>query len=262
MDILFEFLFELYAELIMMFVPEKNTTKKSFRIIVKIVAAITVIINLFLFLWGIYLITDYSDYRGFILISLTIILFIAQIAIGIRINAKKETAKIRKAVKADLPDILKVYEKAREFMKNSGNPDQWGDTYPPKEDLIDDIDKELLYVLINDSNEIYAAFLLMEEPEPTYYYIDGMWRDNSAYATIHKVASNGTEKNVFKDIVEYTMRKYNHIRIDTHKQNLKMQHLIEKQGFKYCGIIYLLNGDSRMAYEYVNKGVKYEREEN
>ena len=39
------------------------------------------------------------------------------------------------------------------------------------------------------------------------------------------------------------------IRIDTHKDNLIMQHNIEKHGFTYCGIIYLASGDKRMAYQ-------------
>ena len=28
-----------------------------------------------------------------------------------------------------------------------------------------------------------------------------------------------------------------------------MQHNIEKHGFTYCGIIYLANGDARLAYQ-------------
>ena len=39
------------------------------------------------------------------------------------------------------------------------------------------------------------------------------------------------------------------IRIDTHKDNRIMQHNIEKHGFTYCGIIYLANGDERLAYQ-------------
>lgn len=158
---------------------------------------------------------------------------------------------IRKANFDDLSNLTKVYSAAREYMKNSGNPDQWRNNYPPKEVLIADIENEELYVLVNDSGRIYASFLLMNRPESTYSYIDGMWQDSSAYATIHKVASDGTQKNVFYDIVEFAKMRYSHIRIDTHKQNLTMQHLIEKYGFKYCGIIYLENGDPRMAYEWV-----------
>ncbi len=39
------------------------------------------------------------------------------------------------------------------------------------------------------------------------------------------------------------------IRIDTHKDNLIMQHNIAKHDFTYCGIIYLPSGDERLAYQ-------------
>ena len=40
-----------------------------------------------------------------------------------------------------------------------------------------------------------------------------------------------------------------HIRIDTHEDNVVMQNLLKKLGFKFCGIIHLKNGDKRLAYE-------------
>jgi RimJ/RimL family protein N-acetyltransferase len=39
------------------------------------------------------------------------------------------------------------------------------------------------------------------------------------------------------------------MRCDTHKDNKIMQHTLEKNGYKYCGVIYLDNGDARVAYE-------------
>ena len=39
------------------------------------------------------------------------------------------------------------------------------------------------------------------------------------------------------------------IRIDTHRDNKIMQHNLLKYGFTYCGIIYLANGDERLAYQ-------------
>ncbi len=39
------------------------------------------------------------------------------------------------------------------------------------------------------------------------------------------------------------------IRIDTHRDNKIMQHNILKHGFTYCGIIYLLSGYERLAYQ-------------
>ena len=39
------------------------------------------------------------------------------------------------------------------------------------------------------------------------------------------------------------------LRIDTHRDNVIMRHVIDLYGFTYCGIIYLLNGDERLAYQ-------------
>lgn len=49
-------------------------------------------------------------------------------------------------------------------------------------------------------------------------------------------------------------KKYeDNIRIDTHKDNNVMQQALEKHGFKHCGVIYLLNGEPREAYQLVVK---------
>ena len=39
---------------------------------------------------------------------------------------------IRKSTMEDLPKIMEMYEEARQFMRDNGNPDQWG-TSNPKE---------------------------------------------------------------------------------------------------------------------------------
>ncbi len=39
------------------------------------------------------------------------------------------------------------------------------------------------------------------------------------------------------------------IRIDTHQNNKRMQHLLEKNGFTYCGIILTEEQAPRLAYQ-------------
>ena len=46
---------------------------------------------------------------------------------------------IEKATLSQLPQILKIYEKARKFMSESGNPTQWGTYYPTEEMIRQDI---------------------------------------------------------------------------------------------------------------------------
>ena len=40
---------------------------------------------------------------------------------------------IEKATFSHLSQIMAIYERARAFMAENGNPDQWGTAYPPEE---------------------------------------------------------------------------------------------------------------------------------
>ncbi|MBF4807049.1 MAG: N-acetyltransferase, partial [Pseudoleptotrichia goodfellowii] len=84
----------------------------------------------------------------------------------------------------------------------------------------------------------------------TYSIIkNGEWLSYEKYGTVHRVASNGKSKGIFNEIITFCESKISHLRIDTHKDNKIMQHLIEKNGFHKCGIIYVADGTSRLAYE-------------
>ena len=50
---------------------------------------------------------------------------------------------IRKAAQQDLHSIMKLYENARIFMREHGNPDQWGTAYPPQNMIEADICPEI-----------------------------------------------------------------------------------------------------------------------
>lgn len=53
--------------------------------------------------------------------------------------------------------------------------------------------------------------------------------------------------------MQFALQQYDNIRIDTHHDNMVMQHLIEKEGFKYCGIIYCWSGDERVAFQFTKE---------
>jgi RimJ/RimL family protein N-acetyltransferase len=155
---------------------------------------------------------------------------------------------IRKANMEDLPQILPVYERARKFMAETGNGGQWGKTNPPVSLLEEDIAEQRLYVLDNGGH-ICAAFALLFGAEPTYQKIDGAWLDESPYATIHRGASDGTVHGVMARVFAFCEERSPHLRVDTHEKNLVMRHLIEKAGFRRCGIIHIADGTPRIAYE-------------
>lgn len=158
---------------------------------------------------------------------------------------------IRHALFEELDEIMKVYDTARQFMRKTGNPTQWGDGYPQREVLEEDIKRKQLYVLC-DGEKVRAAFAFLCGPDPTYLKIyDGAWQSDEPYFAIHRVASDGTQKGFFGKCVEFCLKTSNHLRIDTHADNVVMQHVVEKQGFKRAGIIHLANGDPRIAYELI-----------
>lgn len=156
---------------------------------------------------------------------------------------------IRAAVEGDMPEILRIYACARRYMAQSGNPNQWGNTHPPKEMLENDIAQGRLYVGQTALGGLSLCFALIPGEDPTYIHIDGAWLNDAPYAAIHRVAGDGREKGVFAKCLEFCRARYENIRIDTHEDNKTMQHVLEKNGFVRCGIIYFENGDPRIAYQ-------------
>ena len=157
---------------------------------------------------------------------------------------------IRPATTEDLPVLLTLYAAARRFMAQNGNPTQWGDTYPARELLEEDIREGELYVVTQD-DRIVGVFVFTTQPEPTYAVIqDGAWRNDAPYGTIHRIASDGTVKGVFGRCVAFCVGRCPNLRIDTHRDNHTMRHLVQKHGFVYCGVITVADGSPRMAYQY------------
>ncbi len=157
---------------------------------------------------------------------------------------------IRAASREDLPSIEKVYEKARQYMRDNGNPDQWGERYPQEEILCEDLRNHALYVLSEEDGRIYGVFMFAVTEDPTYAVIEkGEWRNDGTYGVIHRVASDGTHHGVMREVVSHCVEKIAHLRMDTHRSNRTMQHQILKNGFQYCGIIHVRDGSERLAYE-------------
>ena len=131
---------------------------------------------------------------------------------------------IRKSTLADLPTILNLRDQAREIMRSYGNTFQWPDGYPRDDMFRKDIEVGGSHVMIDEKGEVVGTFALLPSPEVTYNVIyNGQWLDDAPYYVI--------------------------IRIDTHEANVIMRKGLEKHGYQYCGIIYLLDGNERMAFQ-------------
>ena len=152
---------------------------------------------------------------------------------------------IREARPTDIAEIMKVMEAAKGIMRSSGNMQQWTDGYPSEAVILSDIEKNGGFV-VEEDNQIVGYFAFLPSPEPTYARIyEGEWLDDvQPYHVVHRIASYPDVHNVFSDIMDYCFAVERNIRIDTHRDNRIMQHVIKKYGFTYCGIIYLARGDA------------------
>ena len=159
--------------------------------------------------------------------------------------------EIKRASLSELKKITDIYYDARRFMIENGNPKQWGISYPPKELLVSDIENGDLYT-VYDNKDIVGVFFFRIGVDSSYSKIEnGAWKNDLPYGVIHRiaVAENAHGKGVSRLCIDFAFSKYPNVKIDTHKDNIPMQKTLLKNGFEYCGIIHLANGDERLAFQ-------------
>lgn len=165
---------------------------------------------------------------------------------------------IRKSTGTDIISIMPIFDEARKTIAALGI-DQWQNGYPSEEIILSDIELEQSYLCELDGN-ICGTFAMLSCGEPTYDNIyDGHWLtgdESQNYVAIHRVAISVSSRGsgLSGKIISYAADFAKNIgrkslRIDTHRGNLVMRRMLEKNGFRYCGVIYLESGDERVAYE-------------
>lgn len=163
--------------------------------------------------------------------------------------------EFRKAVETDINNIINIIKEAQVYFQEQGI-DQWQNNYPNWEVISEDIAAEISYVLLKDSN-IVATAAVSFAGEKTYDSIyEGEWLSTKEYAVIHRMAvvnkykGLGFSSQIIKKVEELCLNKgVRSIKVDTHEDNLAMQKLLEKNEFKYCGIIFLEDNSKRIAFE-------------
>lgn len=179
---------------------------------------------------------------------------------------------IRKSTSNDIDLILNMYDHSRKVMRADGNMTQWVG-YPTRKDIEEDIERGVSYIMYNEQCSMKSAtqnvgsalytihsplctpvgtFALVPGEEPTYGYIDhGRWIDEQTpYATLHRLAAMPNTSGIADIAFRYAKEHFAHLRVDTHHDNRPMRHILEKEGFVYCGIIYMPDGAPRDAYEW------------
>lgn len=162
--------------------------------------------------------------------------------------------KVRKTTLADLDRIDDIFDVAKAFMRANDNMKQWSGNYPNSLNIKEDIEKNYSYVVVDDNDRVVGTFAFIIGIEETYLNIyEGKWLNDEPYGTIHRIASDNMTHGVFECALNFCKTFDVDIRIDTHKDNKPMIHLINKHGFIYCGIIYVRDKSERLAYQLCRK---------
>lgn len=159
---------------------------------------------------------------------------------------------IRLATSDDIASLKEIYAHGRTFIKSYQSP-QWQNNYPSDALIQDDISKNALYVYLYD-NQIVGVMTVFDD-EPTYDYIEGNWLSHKPYKVVHRIATHKDyyQRGIAAKLLDYVYSDLGaiSIRIDTHELNVPMQKMLIKNGFSYCGIIYLntIEDRKRLAYQ-------------
>ena len=165
---------------------------------------------------------------------------------------------IRKTTNDDIKNVMPIFEEARKTIAALGI-DQWQNGYPSEEVILADIERDQAYVC-ELNGAVCGTFAMLSDGEPTYDRIyEGHWLtgdESEDYVAIHRVAisvasrGSGLSGQIIAYATEFaTNLGRKSLRIDTHRGNVVMRRMLEKNGFLHCGTIFLESGDERVAYE-------------
>lgn len=163
----------------------------------------------------------------------------------------------QKANMKDVDTIMQILSDARGRIGRLGI-DQWQYGYPTRDIIIEDVNLHRAFVVRDDDGSVCAVFTMLDNGEPTYEKIyDGEWiADGKPYIAIHRIAVAGDKlkRGIGSQVMAWCEIQakeigYASVRIDTHEGNAPMRGLLEKNGYKHCGTIYLADGQTRFAYE-------------
>ncbi|MEE1272908.1 MAG: hypothetical protein UHI81_00230 [Olegusella sp.] len=158
--------------------------------------------------------------------------------------------EIRLATKHDIDAICRIYEAAKQFMSANGNASQWDGDCPGLREAKRDVRRGAQMVAVDEAGEIVGCFVFDSTEDPDYLKIDGAWLNKFPYFTIHRLATLRQGEGVGGQILDWTIKAANNIRVDTRADNKPMQRLLESRGFVRCGTIRLKRGGEGIAYHF------------
>lgn len=146
----------------------------------------------------------------------------------------------------EIQTALDIIDEAKQHLKDQGI-DQWQNGYPDYECIKNDALNEKGF-FIKQNNKILGYLCIDFDGEPAYENLTGDWNTGEKYVVVHRMAitkdarGKNLSSQVFNLVEQMSIQKgvYN-FRVDTDEDNLKMQHILKKNGFEYRGTIWFDN---------------------
>ncbi|BBK79722.1 GNAT family N-acetyltransferase [Streptococcus mutans] len=165
--------------------------------------------------------------------------------------------EIRQAFPNEVDVVMAVLSSAKQFLAESGSSQWQGENgYPNEDDVFDDILQGQAYVAVVGGQIVAYAAVIDGKDEAYDKIYDGKWQHNNyRYVTIHRLAvlrdfaGQGIAQTFLQGLIEG--QAGSDFRIDTHKKNKAMRHIVEKLGFVYCGKV-PIDGE-RLAYQKIKQ---------
>ena len=153
---------------------------------------------------------------------------------------------IRKAEISDLENIMLMYKSCVAGMLENGI-DQWDESYPNTEVIMEDLIAQTYFVAI-ENNIIIGGINIDQNQDKTYLEID--WEDKSdSFLVVHRLAVKEEfwNKKIGKDLMLFTeklviKKGLKSIRLDTYSGNPKAMEFYINLGYQQLGHIYLKEG--------------------
>jgi GNAT superfamily N-acetyltransferase len=147
------------------------------------------------------------------------------------------------ARETELQTAMEMINAAKKYLRDSG-VDQWQRGYPDEACIRQDLQTGKGYFLVEEGQKI--GYLCIDfDGEPAYVHLQGEWGTGEPYAAVHRMAfspdarGKGWSSKVIPLIEDFCRRQgIRFFRADTDEKNLKMRHILEKNGFTFRGTIW------------------------
>ena len=150
---------------------------------------------------------------------------------------------IQKAKISELGDIMLMYKSCVEGML-ANNIDQWDESYPNKDIIMQDLIAQTYFIVI-EHNIIIAGINIDQNQDKTYLPLK--WKDKkNQFLVVHRLAvkevfwGKGIGKSLMIFIEKLAIKKgLNSIRLDTYSGNPKAMNFYKRIGYNEVGTINL-----------------------